>query len=97
MELIEESLKYLEKYFVDSKTPFISGENIGMADYMFWPFLYILSILHKDLLSKSQIAEEYYEKMLLDKSVQACRHPDEIAYKFWKSYFAGAPEYDIKG
>jgi len=95
IELMEESFKSLEQFLCHLKSPFIGGDNAGLNDFFHWPFLQRIAVRHSDLMNKNATVKSYYERMLQNKSVKACMHPDELEAQFWVGYFAGTPTYDI--
>lgn len=93
--MMVESFKSLEKFLCATKQPYIGGSQPGMSDFMHWPFLQRIAVRHRDLLSKNSTVNGYYERMLTNESVIACKHPDSLEAQFWVGYFAGTPVYDI--
>ena len=94
-QLIDESSKSLEVFLNKTKKPFICGNNVGMSDFMFWPFLQRIALRHRNLVKKNSTLNNYYERMLENDSVKACKMDDEIEQKFWIGYFNKAPTFDI--
>lgn len=93
---IEEALNILNEFLTKSKKPFIGGDKANYTDFMFWPMLQRFGLRHKDLVIKNPTVSSYYEKMLTNESVKACKHPDELETKFWEMYMTGGvANYDI--
>jgi len=94
-KLILESFDALVKFLNELKKPYICGDKPGFNDFMFWPFMQLVELRHRNLVNKNSTVKKYYEQMLTNESVKACKHPDPLQNKFWDGYFNGNPEYNI--
>merc|ERR1712183_789635 len=96
IENMEASFKALEKFLLDSNQPYIGGEQARFNDFMFWPFLQKIGVFHRDFVRKNSTVNGYYERMLENKSVKACKHPDELERQFFTDFWNGKIDYEIQ-
>jgi len=95
-EKMMKCLKALESYLQESGCSFISGDNPGMNDFMFWPFLERISIYFLDLLKSMNGVYSYYLRMGENEAVKSCRHEEDIQRQHIDSYISGNTlSYDI--
>jgi len=85
----------LENHLSKYNQPFIGGEEPGITDYMFWPFLERMSLLMMCVIQRQPTILKYYQLMSGDPAVIACRHPEEIHQQFISTYRIGEAAYDI--
>jgi len=95
LDKINFGFKVLEDHLNIYKKEFIGGDEPGFTDYMFWPFLERMSLLMMDVIELQPSILKYFNLMLKDKSVIACRHHEDLHKQFITAYKSGNHQYDI--
>ena len=94
-EKMMKCLKALDCYLQESGCSFISGDNPGMNDFMFWPFLERISIWYMDRVKEMDGVYSYYLRMGENEAVKSCRHEESLLRQLIQSYVDGSATYDI--
>jgi len=95
IQKMTDSCMYLHLYLKEHRKSYICGKKVGMADFMYWPFLQKVGLRHLDVVKKQPLCYAYYQRMLEHETVKACRWPEELESRFWIGYFDNKPKYDI--
>lgn len=91
---IKENVARVIAFLEKNATPYICGAKPGMTDYMVWPHLERMSVLHPTLIESATL-KAYIERMEADDGVKACRHSNELHKQFIKMMMDGGDNYDI--
>lgn len=102
LEIVLAELDLFEKELGIRGTPYFSGAQPGMVDYMIWPWSERLDILRVLGGDEYKIPKERFPRVLqwserMQGDVAVKQHsctPEQYA-KFLQSYKAGTPDYDI--
>lgn len=95
IEIMKKSLKALETYLTQSGNAFISGDEPGMNDYMFWPFLEVTNVHYNNVVSEFQGVVSYVARMEENEAVKICRNDNQLWIQWHAQYFGNAPDSDL--
>ncbi|EDV96329.1 pyrimidodiazepine synthase [Drosophila grimshawi] len=98
----EQALDVFEQEIGKRGTPFFGGEQIGMVDYMIWPWFERFPALKLVLPEKYELDKDRYAKLLewielvaQDEAIKQTALASEMHAKFIATRQEGTPNYDV--
>ena len=91
------SFNKFESFMINLGSDFVGGDRPRFNDFMFWPILERIAVRHRNLVNENATVRKYYQLMLMNESVKACKHPDEVENQFIEAYFnKDSTKYDVR-
>ncbi|XP_030570778.1 pyrimidodiazepine synthase isoform X1 [Drosophila novamexicana] len=98
----EQALDVFEQELTKRGTPYFGGQQIGMVDYMIWPWFErfpALKFVHADKyeLDKTRYAKllQWVELVAQDEAIKQTALDSQVHAKFMATRQAGEPNYDV--
>ncbi|KAH8302975.1 hypothetical protein KR044_012805, partial [Drosophila immigrans] len=102
LEKFELALDVFEEEIKKRGTPYFAGQQIGMVDYMLWPWFERFPALKITLAEKYELDKQRYAKLLQwrdlvaqDEAVKAVALDSRVHAKFMFTRHEGKPNYDV--
>ena len=84
-----------EKYLVESKTKYFGGNEVGMLDFMLWPWIERLPTVCPLSAEVHPNLTNWFNLMQLDPAVKETAFSKEMHLKFYEGYLNAKPVYDF--
>jgi len=102
LEKFEKALDVFEEEIVKRGTPYFGGQQIGMVDYMLWPWFERFPVLKHVLAEKYELDKKRFGNLLKwrdlvaqDEAVKQIALDPSVHAKFILSRREGKPNYDV--
>ncbi|XP_050408257.1 glutathione S-transferase omega-1 isoform X1 [Patella vulgata] len=97
---LTEHITVMENFLQKKKTPYFSGNKLGFADYMIWPWFERMPMLGE--ITGFQMTKEVFpnlmawiDKMWQDKAAQECKIDSKLFVDHYSKYRTGKPDFTI--